>query len=256
MKQIGEQIKALRKQNGMTQEELADLLGVSNQSVSKWENHLTAPDTSLLPALAGVFRVSIDTLSDYDLHKTEEEIMEICRASWKGRDENPLASRAILDEGLRRFPGNVVLLNNYLYTFNREKDMDEIIRIATGIVDNTRGEEEEDCRLDPLTFLAEAYAKKGEYHFAKATLERIPELYFTKLSVAAQVLQGEDKFKAARAQRSVCLEMLVDMLHELAVYYDSEGQLDKAQAERERGRALIGLFADIGDWVEELYSKV
>lgn len=254
MKQIGEQIKQLRKKQNMTQERLADLLGISAQSVSKWENHLTAPDISLLPAIASVFQVSIDELFGYNLRETEQTVMDICRASWEYRETDRLKSREILDEGLRRFPGNDILLNNYLYTLDREEETEEIIRIATTLAETAQ---EEDVRLDALTFLAEAYARKGEYAFARATVERIPEIYFTKLSVAAQVLRGEEKYKAACAQKWGSLEMMVDMMRELAAYYTDEGQNEKAQAEKEKARQLICLFADEEHkWLEELMIEV
>ena len=59
---IGQKIKAARIAKGMTQEELADKLGVSFQAVSKWENAQSAPDISLLPLLAETFRCTIDDL--------------------------------------------------------------------------------------------------------------------------------------------------------------------------------------------------
>ncbi|MCX4355697.1 MAG: helix-turn-helix domain-containing protein [Oscillospiraceae bacterium] len=62
---IGENIRAFRKQNGLTQEELAGRLGVTYQAVSKWEHGTTAPDISLLPGLAAVFGTSIDALMGY-----------------------------------------------------------------------------------------------------------------------------------------------------------------------------------------------
>ena len=62
MKTIGERIAELRKARSMTQEELASVIGVSAQSVSKWENGNTMPDISLLPVIAGIFEVSIDSL--------------------------------------------------------------------------------------------------------------------------------------------------------------------------------------------------
>ena len=64
MKAIGERIAELRKARAMTQEELASVIGVSAQSVSKWENSNTMPDISLLPVIAGIFDVSIDSLFD------------------------------------------------------------------------------------------------------------------------------------------------------------------------------------------------
>lgn len=63
MPTIGEKIAELRRKNGMTQEELASLLGISAQSVSKWETGATPmPDILLLPILADVFGVRIDAL--------------------------------------------------------------------------------------------------------------------------------------------------------------------------------------------------
>lgn len=62
---INENIARLRKEKGVTQEELAVALGVSNQAVSKWEAGKCCPDIEILPDLAGYFRVSIDELMGY-----------------------------------------------------------------------------------------------------------------------------------------------------------------------------------------------
>lgn len=59
---IGKQIKTLRSEKGVTQEELASFLGISYQAVSKWENNVTAPDIQLLPELSVYFGVTIDDL--------------------------------------------------------------------------------------------------------------------------------------------------------------------------------------------------
>lgn len=59
---INEQIAFLRKQKGLTQEELANALGVTNQAVSKWESAQCYPDIQLLPDIAEMFDVSIDEL--------------------------------------------------------------------------------------------------------------------------------------------------------------------------------------------------
>ena len=59
---IGENIRTLRKARGFTQEQLADMLGISFQAVSKWENNANTPDISLLPGIARAFGTSIDQL--------------------------------------------------------------------------------------------------------------------------------------------------------------------------------------------------
>lgn len=61
-KNIGTFIAALRKAHGMTQQELADRLSVSNKAVSRWERDENAPDLSLIPAIAEIFGVTCDEL--------------------------------------------------------------------------------------------------------------------------------------------------------------------------------------------------
>ncbi len=60
--QLNEQIAFLRRQKGLTQEALAQQLGVTNQTVSKWESGQCCPDIQLLPVLADLFGVSVDEL--------------------------------------------------------------------------------------------------------------------------------------------------------------------------------------------------
>ena len=64
MEQIyfGQRIAALRKERGMTQEALAQKLGITNQAVSKWESDQCCPDMMQLPALADQFEISLDSL--------------------------------------------------------------------------------------------------------------------------------------------------------------------------------------------------
>lgn len=60
--EIGSVIKALRQQKQMTQEELAELLKVSIQTVSRWENGINYPDVVILPEIASIFHVTTDYL--------------------------------------------------------------------------------------------------------------------------------------------------------------------------------------------------
>ena len=59
---IGKRIALLRKEKGLTQEELAQHMGISPQAVSKWENDQPCPDISALPKLARLFGVTVDEL--------------------------------------------------------------------------------------------------------------------------------------------------------------------------------------------------
>lgn len=60
--EIGNKIKHFRCKLGLTQEQLAEKLSLSAQSVSKWETAVAMPDITLLPKLAEIFGVSIDEL--------------------------------------------------------------------------------------------------------------------------------------------------------------------------------------------------
>lgn len=68
MVSIGKKLKALRKLKGITQEELSEVLHISYQAISKWENGLAQPDISIIPVIANYFAVTIDELFGYKLN--------------------------------------------------------------------------------------------------------------------------------------------------------------------------------------------
>ena len=59
---MGEMIATLRREKGMTQKELAELLNITDKAVSKWERDLSFPDTQTIPKLAEIFSVSVEEL--------------------------------------------------------------------------------------------------------------------------------------------------------------------------------------------------
>ena len=73
---IGNKIKQLRQKVGATQEQLGERLGISAQSISKWETGITMPDITLLPLLSAELGVSIDELFDLT---TEQKLQRIER---------------------------------------------------------------------------------------------------------------------------------------------------------------------------------
>ena len=76
MNQIGQRIKQFRKQNGLTQEKLAEYLGVTDKAVSKWECGLTAPDLALIMPLARILHVSADELLGGKKEETDAKRLE------------------------------------------------------------------------------------------------------------------------------------------------------------------------------------
>ena len=71
MKALGTKISELRKARGMTQDELADKMGVSPQAVSKWENDLSMPDLPVLIELSDFFHISLDDFLKEKVHTVE-----------------------------------------------------------------------------------------------------------------------------------------------------------------------------------------
>ncbi len=84
MNSIGYGIASFRKKNGLTQEALASQIGVSTQSVSKWETGTNMPDVMLLPVIADVFGVTIDALYGRELesetYSPDEVVDRSCEA--------------------------------------------------------------------------------------------------------------------------------------------------------------------------------
>src|SRR5690554_3250055 len=78
---IGERIQKLRKENNMTQENLADYLQVSRQSISKWESNLAYPETEKLIKLSKLFNVSVDYLLKGN--KEVNEVIEIRKSHYE-----------------------------------------------------------------------------------------------------------------------------------------------------------------------------
>ena len=78
---LGKRIVSNRKRVGLTQDKLAEALGITAQAVSKWENDQSCPDISMLPALASIFGISVDALLGLEEPKNEKaadaEILEI-----------------------------------------------------------------------------------------------------------------------------------------------------------------------------------
>ncbi len=74
---IGQNIKRLRRNADMTQEELAEMLSISSQAVSHWETDSAMPDISLLPMIANIFDVTTDSLLGVDISNKEAHIKSI-----------------------------------------------------------------------------------------------------------------------------------------------------------------------------------
>lgn len=141
---ISQNIKRLRNERNMTQENLADIIGVSAQAVSKWERGDTCPDITLLPVIANTFSISIDELLGNDKIIIEEKIKTIITECKKLTGDKALeaAKRAYSD-----FPYDyriVMLYVNALNLFGDHDTHDEITRLCKLVLKNC--EDTELCR--------------------------------------------------------------------------------------------------------------
>ena len=256
MIQLGEKIKSLRKQKNISQEVFANYLGVSFQAVSKWENEHTMPDVALIPAIASFFGVSTDELFGFNLYEAERQVDAICNEAYQYRIADPTRAEHILRDGLRRFPGNDILLNNLLYTLDPETRPGEIINLCKTLIESTKNDT---IKYDACRILATCYKKNGMADLVSPTLEKIPEIYFTKLKLMAELLDGDDGYEAAQKQKNICAEELVDMLIITGNHLRQKGETKKATSQFKIAQKVIDAFAEDfleGEWFRSTFFEV
>lgn len=92
---IGNVIKELRCAQGITQEKFAEDIGVTVQTVSRWENAVNYPDISLLPIIAGYFRVTADRLLGLERNDTMAKLLKTTEVF---EVENEQAAKELVDK--------------------------------------------------------------------------------------------------------------------------------------------------------------
>lgn len=125
MLKLGENLKSYRTKRGLTQEQLAEVLGVSAQAVSRWENGTTYPDITLLPTIAGYFEVTLDELMGMDDFKSEEQLKAlISKLDENGNKGLIYENIQLLREAVKTYPTNYPLQFRLVHqlTFCQFKD--------------------------------------------------------------------------------------------------------------------------------------
>lgn len=185
--------------------------------------------------------MSIDELYEFNLYEIEKNIDQICKEAVVYRDDNPQQAEKILKEGLKKYPGNDILLNNLLYTMRSNDRQQEVIELCKALIESTR---QDDVKYDALRILAETYHEMGELELTKVTLQQIPEIYFTKLALEAVLLEGEEMFEAASRQKYQSAYMLIVMLNQIITYYHEKNEVQKENQQREIAKKIIEAFKD------------
>ncbi len=206
-------IRQNRRAKDMTQENLAEILGVSVSAVSLWESGKTMPDIALLPALCSVLSVSADTLLGIDLDRKDEEIAEILEESNKVGSRGYMEeSIAILEEGLKRYPDSWVLIYGLMsqyelgyyadhdHTDYREKAIELGERILAGCT-------EASTRSGAIQTLCFLYRETDPDRVDKL-LENTESLYTSQDVIAATALKGDKQIDAQQNLITQTLDLL------------------------------------------------
>ena len=103
-------IQEKRKALGLTQEQVADYLGVSVPAVSKWEKGITSPDIGLLPPLARLLKIDLNTLFCFKEDMSQQEIGQFCRELATLAEEDIVSAFELAESKVHEFPHNEQLL--------------------------------------------------------------------------------------------------------------------------------------------------
>jgi len=136
---IGTMIRQLRREKDLTQEQLAEYLGITARAISQWETDRTAPDLSQLPLLCNLFNVTSDTLLGIDISSKQNKIDEIYNAAYEvACSGDHINSIAMWLEGIRQYPDSYKLIGQYIdevymYSYMLENKEEHIERALSYI---------------------------------------------------------------------------------------------------------------------------
>ncbi len=195
---IGEKIKELRKIKNVTQEELADYLGLSYQAISKWENGSSLPDITLIPGLANYFEVTTDTLFGIDEKKQNKKI-ELVLQKYQENFSIGLISdnEQLLREALKEFPNDFRLISKLCYTLSNQYTGENQINLLDEIITKSnlllRDCTDDQLRYSAIQVLAMAYNFRGEKEKAKEMINKLPSISITRENLLDMILEGDEK---------------------------------------------------------------
>lgn len=184
---IGEKIKKLRREQGITQEKLAEYLNISYQAVSKWENNSALPDISLVIPISNFFGVTTDVLFDVEDKCDEKEIEEYDQKSSKLGNKGKV--RELIElwrEAVSKYPRNyhclymlASCLNLSIDSIGFEKEESdrnakEALEIYNRIIEDCTDDEIRANIRHQLVFL---YMNTGDEEKAIACAEKAPMMH-------------------------------------------------------------------------------
>ena len=212
---LGNKIRELRRASNLTQEQLAASLNISAQAVSKWEMGASYPDMTMIPTIAGLFKVSLDELFDFDVRNIDKEIegirLEYNKYFWSNFEK----AEQILLDGLKLYPASIQLKTELfeLYTYNVDRG-DELINKAFELGSHIISISQDvfcTCRTKANMILIYMYLEreKGQDHYdeIKQIIETLPYMYpymlQDKMRLSASYIKGEEGMKEAKALKDI-----------------------------------------------------
>lgn len=233
--ELGNNIKELRKQKGMRQEQLAEAMGVSTASVSKWETNQSYPELTLLAELADFFEVSIDTLIGHTLNADRLEAL-IAQMEQAADDHEEERAASLCEKILRNYPNNdraaEACTSCYYKLFihtDKKVYMERCIAQTKRLMSLKQGEPEKD-RLERIHYLANQYELLHQWDTAKEYYEQSDVNGISKASIAECMRQ---QGKAEEAVTMVSDALINSVFHDFqAINILAEGWIDLGQPEK------------------------
>lgn len=222
---IGENIKRIRHERDLTQEEVAAHLGISFQSISKWERGDGYPDITMLPALANYFKISVDELLGMSAIEKNDKYNEINKI-WADNNKKGLHSEnvSLMRQSLKTFPNNALLLVQLSTSLEKldgtEDDKNRYLRESIAVQEQIlRYGEDSEVRGATLYNICFAYWKIGEYAKALEQAKKLPNLYKARENALVYFLEGEEKHKIAKEALTPLAWVIA---HHLTALYETE----------------------------------
>lgn len=252
---IGTIIKQLRRDRDMTQEQLADLLGLTPAAISGWECDRNAPDLSQIPQLSHIFGVSADILLGIDLSRQDERIeaIQVKAAALSGKEavecyrqglaEMPSAWRLMLSlADVLDYPGDEPSLAA------RKK---ERIALYERIRENCTDPWIKNCAEGRLCGI---YLHQGKRDLALKIAEGIPNLMYSYRDIAWMLAEGMDKIYELHYIIKGDFASLCDNIYCFSrQQIDGKPFFDRQQAITllEKLPKLLEIFYENGDYLDD-----